>query len=229
MLEVTHLARSYPSGDRELSVLSDVSLSLKTGDSAAIMGPSGCGKTTLLNIVGTLDSPTRGKVVINKQEPFALSGAELARFRNRSIGFVFQEHHLLPQCTVLENVLLPALVNTDNNGAESRACDLIERVGVVGRMNHRPAELSGGERQRVALARALVNKPLLLLADEPTGNLDQKTAASIADLLMELQQAEDLALLLVTHSASLATRCASVYSLTEGRLVSRGASPVQAT
>src|SRR5687767_2078188 len=160
------------------------------------MGPSGSGKSTLLHLLGTLDRPTHGTVRLDGADPFALPEPQLADFRNRSIGFVFQDHHLLPQCSVLENVLIPTLAGAKEN-LEGRARQLLERVGLSQRLDHRPAELSGGERQRVAVARALIHKPLLLLADEPTGNLDRKTAETIGQLLLDMHQQEKTMLIVV--------------------------------
>src|SRR5207253_4264054 len=175
------------------------------GENAAILGPSGSGKSTLLSILGTLEPPTSGSVFLAGKNPFALDEAELAAFRRESIGFVFQDHHLLPQCTVLENVLVPFLADGSATQDDvQRAADLLGRVGLAERLTHRPAELSGGERQRVAIARALVRGPTLLLADEPTGNLDRTTARSIAELLLELQTEQNTILVVVTHSEILA-------------------------
>jgi lipoprotein-releasing system ATP-binding protein len=194
-------------------------LQLQPGGNLAIIGPSGSGKSTLLNIIGTLEQPSRGRVVLDGQDPAALDEPHLAAFRNRQIGFVFQDHHLLPQCSALENVLLPTVAAGPTRPESiDRARMLLERVGLSGRWEHRPAELSGGERQRVALARALVNRPTLLLADEPTGNLDHTSADAVAELLLELQQQEQMALVVVTHSLRLAQRMARQCTLDEGRL-----------
>jgi lipoprotein-releasing system ATP-binding protein len=204
-LQVENLCKSYPTPAGELAVLRGVSLELQPGAALAVMGPSGSGKSTLLHILGTLDRPTSGTVKLEGQDPFVLSEPALADFRNRQIGFVFQDHHLLPQCTVLENVLVPTLAGRhDRAAAEKWARDLLERVGLSGRLDHLPAELSGGERQRVAVARALVEHPRLLLADEPTGNLDRRTARAVGELLLELHRQEQTLLLVVTHSAELA-------------------------
>jgi lipoprotein-releasing system ATP-binding protein len=215
----TSVCKRYPIRDGELAVLRDVSLSLRRGDSAAIMGPSGSGKSTLLNVLGTLEPPTSGRVRIDGVDPFALSEKELARFRNRHVGFIFQEHHLLPQCSVMENVLIPTLVHRDAGGALDRARRLLDRVGLSNRLDHRPAELSGGERQRVAIARSLINHPALVLADEPTGNLDRATAESVADLLMEVHREEQAVLIAVTHSEKLAARFAARWELVDGGLI----------
>lgn len=223
-LVVADVSKSYPIRTGSLSVLRDVSFSLDRGQALAVMGPSGSGKSTLLHILGTLDTPTSGTVTLEGANPFALRERELAAFRNRRIGFVFQDHHLLPQCSVLENVLIPTLVSRDTRPAdtESYARQLLERVGLAGRMDHRPAELSGGERQRVAVARALVLKPILLLADEPTGNLDQKTAQSVGELLMELHRQENNILVVVTHSAELAKLLPRTAEMADGGLVGMG-------
>ncbi len=218
MIRVEAVAKSYPTRSGPLVVLRDIHLTLRAVESAAIMGPSGCGKSTLLNILGTLEPPTSGCVTIDGQNPFLLSNRELAAFRNRRIGFVFQEHHLLPQCSVLENVLLPTLVN-GAAGTALRARELLDRVGLTARLDHRPAELSGGERQRTAIARALINHPALVLADEPTGNLDRASAETIAGLLTDLVRTDGVALLLVTHSETLARRAARRFELAEGKLV----------
>src|SRR5437588_10160129 len=176
-LAVHNLGKEYPTRSGPLTVLRGVNLALQRGDALAVMGPSGSGKSTLLHILGTLDRPTSGTVRLDNQDPFALAERDLADFRNRHIGFIFQDHHLLPQCSVLENVLVPTLVAKDRAAdTETWAKQLLERVGLSGRLEHRPAELSGGERQRVAVARALIRHPSILLADEPTGNLDRHAA-----------------------------------------------------
>ncbi len=218
-LHVEHLTKDYPTRGGSLSVLRDVCLDLKRGDALAVMGPSGSGKSTLLHILGTLDRPTKGTVRLEETDPFALPERGLADFRNRRIGFVFQDHHLLPQCTVLENVLVPTLVNPGDR-AETRAwaTQLLERVGLSERLEHRPAELSGGERQRVAVARALVRKPALLLADEPTGNLDRKTAKAVGQLLLDLHREQQTILVIVTHSAELAATCPRTCLMEDGCL-----------
>lgn len=219
-LQVDSLTKDYPTRGEPLHVLRGVSFELATGQTAAIMGPSGSGKSTLLNIVGTLEPATSGRVVLDGQDPAGLDEPALAAFRRQKIGFVFQDHHLLPQCSVLENVLVPT-VAAGRTPPESiaRARDLLERVGLSCRLEHRPGELSGGERQRAAIARALINRPVLLLADEPTGNLDRTTAARVADLLVELQAQEAMILLVVTHSPQLAERMGRRFELDDGRLV----------
>ncbi len=220
-LAARSLSKSYPiSSGGALQVLVDASLELDRGENVAILGPSGSGKSTLLSILGTLERPTSGSLELSGVAPFDLDEAGLAAFRSRQIGFVFQEHHLLPQCTVLENVLVPLLAD-GAAGSEDvrRAQQLIERVGLAARANHRPAELSGGERQRAALARALVRNPTLLLADEPTGNLDRSTAAAIVALLLDVQREHDAILVAVTHSPALAESMQRRYELDGGRLV----------
>lgn len=217
-LSATKICKSYPARGGDLVVLRDASLILAAGEAAAIMGPSGSGKSTLLNILGTLERPTSGSVRIGEADPFTLADRELAGFRNLRIGFVFQEHHLLPQCTVLENVLIPTLPRRNAKNAADRALSLLQRVGLSARLDHRPAELSGGERQRVAIARALINRPSLLLADEPTGNLDRATSEAVADLLMEVHREEHAVLIVVTHSDRLAARFSQRFEIEDGRL-----------
>ena len=218
-LAVEDLTKEYPTRGEPLVVLREVSLQLGDRESLAVVGPSGSGKTTLLSILGTLEPPTKGRILFDRVDPFALSERELAAFRSRSVGFVFQEHHLLPQCTVLENVLVPTIaLGTTSAEQLARARDLLERVGLAARLDHRPAELSGGERQRAALARALINRPALLLADEPTGNLDRSTADRVADLMLKLQAEEASILIVVTHSQRLAERMGRQMELDEGHL-----------
>jgi lipoprotein-releasing system ATP-binding protein len=222
MLEVRSIAKRFPSPAGELTVLRDVTMSLDVGDSVAIMGPSGCGKSTLLSILGTLEPPSSGTMRLDDCDPFALSASEAARFRNRCIGFVFQDHHLLPQCSVLENVLLPTLATKDGGaGSVERARDLLDRVGLSDRVEHLPGELSGGERQRAAVARSLINKPRLCLADEPTGNLDRETADAVGATLADLHRAEGSILIVVTHSERLAGSFDRILDLDAGELVPR--------
>jgi lipoprotein-releasing system ATP-binding protein len=218
MLQVAHLTKEYATPRGPLAILSDVSLSLAPGDAAAIMGPSGSGKSSLLYILGALERPTSGAVTLDGQDPFALPPRELAAFRNRSIGFVFQDHCLLPQCTVLENVLVPTLVGERTQGDEARARELIQTVGLSDRADHRPGELSGGERQRVAIARALIRHPRLLLCDEPTGNLDSRSAEQVAALLFDVHRRQHNILIVVTHSAPLASRLPIRFDLIDRRL-----------
>ncbi len=222
-LQADELRKDYDTARTTLSVLRGVSLALAAGESAAIVGPSGCGKSTLLNILGTLETPTAGSLRIGDRNPFDLSEPELARFRNQTVGFVFQDHHLLPHCSVLENVLIPALAGECGDEHLDRAKALLDRVGLSNRLEHRPAELSGGERQRVAVARAMINRPAVVLADEPTGNLDRRSAEAVADLLLELHREERTILLVVTHSQTLAERFARRYGLDDGILAPIGA------
>ena len=219
-LIVEQLSKEFPTRSGPLSVLRNVSLNLQRGEAVAITGPSGSGKSTLLHILGALDRPTSGSVKLEAETPFTLNDAELATFRNQRIGFVFQDHHLLPQCTVLENVLIPTLVNSDVNRTEAAtfACALLERVGMSNRLEHRPAELSGGERQRVAVARSLILKPLLLLADEPTGNLDKANATVVGELLLQLHREQNTMLVVVTHSMDLANMMPKQWQMTDGSL-----------
>ena len=222
LLEVKNLTKQYPSAHGVLSILSDITFTLSRGDSASIMGPSGSGKSTLLYLLGALEPPTSGTVTLDGQDPFALDERETAAFRNTRVGFVFQDHLLLPQCTVLENVLVPTLVGDPQANAADRAMRLIEQVGLRERVDHRPAELSGGERQRVALARALIQQPPLLLCDEPTGNLDRDSAEAVASLLFELHQEQKTILVIVTHNVDLAGHCSIRYRLDDQRLVRGG-------
>jgi len=215
MLKVSNISKAYAT----LEVLRDISFSFTSGTSVAITGPSGSGKSTLLHIIGTLEKPSIGQVEINNTDPFTLSEPELARYRNVVIGFVFQEHHLLPQYSVLENVLIPTLVSDHRSDATERAYELLERVELSHRTTHRPPELSGGERQRVAIARALMNQPDILLCDEPTGNLDTATSETIADLLFELHGVEQNILIVVTHNLALVSRFQQHLQLSNGRMV----------
>jgi lipoprotein-releasing system ATP-binding protein len=221
MLNVDHISREYPTATGPLRILENVAFSMNAGDAAAIMGPSGSGKSTLLYILGALDRPTSGTVTLAGENPFTLAPGELATFRNRRIGFVFQDHALLPQCSVLENVLVPTLVGAPDGDAPARARQLLDRVGLGGRLDHRPAQLSGGERQRAAIARALVRQPQLLLCDEPTGNLDATSAETVASLLFELHAAQQTMLVVVTHSEALASRFPIRFDLTQRTLVRR--------
>jgi len=218
MLSADAVSKSFPTRSGPLVILKNVSFQLEPGDTASIVGPSGSGKSTLLNILGTLEAPSSGDVRIDDQDPFSLDEPSLARFRNEHVGFIFQEHHLLPQCTLLENVLLPAMVNRDP-GAPDRAAALLDRVGLSDRLDHTPAELSGGERQRAAIARALINQPSLILADEPTGSLDPSSARNVADLLDDLQTESDTILIVVTHNLDLARRYGRKWRLDHATLV----------
>jgi lipoprotein-releasing system ATP-binding protein len=222
MLEAANITKAYPTPSGPLTILSNVSLRLSPGDAVSIMGPSGSGKSTLLYVLGALESPTSGKVTLDGQDPFALKEKELAAFRNQKVGFIFQDHCLLPQCSVIENVLTPSLVaDSDGNDTTERARALLKEVGLEARLEHRPAELSGGEKQRVALARALIMKPKLLLCDEPTGNLDHKSAEVVASLLFDLNQRQETILIVVTHSSELADRFPTRFELHEQGLRER--------
>ena len=218
MLEALHLTKSYPSPAGDLTVLADVSLTLAAGAAAAITGPSGSGKSTLLYVLGALEPPTSGVVRLDGRNPYELDPTALAAFRNRAVGFVFQDHSLLPQCSVLENVLVPTLVGERDATAPERARLLLEQVGLSSRIDHRPAALSGGEKQRAAIARALIRQPRLVLCDEPTGNLDADTAARVADLLIALHEGQKTMLVIVTHSEPLAARFSIRWSIDRGQL-----------
>ena len=218
MLKVENVSKEYPTPRGALKIVSNVSLSLSQGDALSIMGPSGSGKSTLLYIMGALEPPTSGTVTLDGKNPFQLKEKELAAFRNLEIGFIFQDHCLLPQCSVIENVLTPTLVSAKNSNDFERARSLLDQVGLVDRLDHRPAELSGGEKQRVALARALIRKPQLLLCDEPTGNLDHKAADVVTSLLLDLHQQQKTILVVVTHNAELAARFPLRYELADQQL-----------
>jgi lipoprotein-releasing system ATP-binding protein len=220
MLKAEHVSKTYPTPRGDLRILDDVSLSLDRGQAAAIMGPSGSGKSTLLYILGALDPPTSGSVTLQGTDPYALNEREQAAFRNDRIGFVFQDHSLLPQCSVLENVLTPTLVAAGAGAGddEKRAREILANVGLGSRLDHRPGELSGGEKQRAAIARALIRNPMLVLCDEPTGNLDTSIADSVADLLLDLHKAHNTILVVVTHSPALAARFPIRYRMANHRL-----------
>jgi lipoprotein-releasing system ATP-binding protein len=222
LLEATNLTKEYPSPRGPIPILAGVSLTLERGDAASIMGPSGSGKSTLLYILGALEPPSSGAVTLDGRNPFQLKERELAAFRNKDVGFLFQDHCLLPQCSALENVLTPTLVAADRNGNyENRARTLLADVGLASRLDHRPAELSGGEKQRVALARALILDPLLVLCDEPTGNLDHASAAAVSSLLLEMNRRRKSILVVVTHSAELAARFPIRFELVDQKLCPR--------
>src|SRR5882672_3199150 len=226
LLKLTDVSKRYesPAGPEPVPVLRDVSLEIGRGESVAIVGPSGSGKSTLLNIMGTLDRPSTGQVLLDGRELNQLDDIQLAAVRNREIGFIFQSHHLLPQCTVLENVLVPTLANKDaalRNGAIERAKRLLEKIGLGALLTHRPGQLSGGERQRVAVVRALINQPKLLLADEPTGALDRASAQNLADLLVQLNGDEGVTLIVVTHALDLANRMGGLLELRDGQIVDK--------
>ena len=218
MLESIRVSKSYPTSTGELTVLRDITFTLNAGDAACIMGPSGSGKSTLLYTLGGLEPPSSGNVRLDSQDPYTMPPPALAAFRNRHVGFVFQDHCLLPQCTVLENVLIPTLVGSPAEGGMEWAKHLVEQVGLTARLDHRPAELSGGEKQRAAVARALVRHPRLLLCDEPTGNLDADTAATVTDLILRLHRAQPTILVVVTHSAELAKRFDRQWTMNRGQL-----------
>ena len=222
MLRVDRVAKRYATPRGDLTILTDVSLSLEAGSAIAIMGPSGSGKSTLLYVLGALEPPSSGTVMLDGQDPYRLDEPAQARFRNERIGFVFQDHSLLPQCSVLENVLSPTLVaaaaQRDATRDLDRARTLLSEVGLAERLDHRPAELSGGEKQRAALARALIRDPALLLCDEPTGNLDRAAAENVADLLLALHAARRNILIVVTHSAHLAGKLPVRYEMDSGTL-----------
>jgi len=215
LLKLENISKQY---DERTPVLLDVNLTVTAGESLAIVGESGSGKSTLLNLIGTLDRPDAGSIEFLGTNLLGMDVKAMAAFRNRKIGFVFQLHHLLPQCTVLENVLVPTLVNKEADDASARALRLLERVGLTNRLSHRPGQLSGGERQRVAVVRALINQPALLLADEPTGALNRESADELVELLLELNREEDLALIMVTHSMRLAERLGRVLIMENGTL-----------
>jgi lipoprotein-releasing system ATP-binding protein len=218
VLKVDNVTKEYPTPRGPLTIVSDISLSLSRGDALSIMGPSGSGKSTLLYMMGALEPPTKGTITLDGQNPFALKEKELAAFRNQRIGFIFQDHCLLPQCSVIENVLTPTIVSTSNGHESERARQLLTEVGLSERLEHRPAELSGGEKQRVSLARALIMKPHLLLCDEPTGNLDHKSADVVASMLLELHKEQETILVVVTHNAELAARFPIRYELIDNQL-----------
>ncbi len=218
MLDVRNLTKDYPMPGRPLRVLSEINLSLQAGNAVSIIGPSGSGKSSLLYILGALEPPTTGTISLSGRNPYEMDEKNLAAFRNETIGFVFQDHHLLPQCTVLENVLIPTMVSRTDDLVRDRALALLEQVGLSSRISHRPYELSGGEKQRVALARALIMNPQLVLCDEPTGNLDHASAEAITSLLLDLHRSEQNILIIVTHNLDLAARFSLQYRLTDTRL-----------
>ncbi len=223
LLELKNITKKYetPSGEGHTSVLEDISIRIDSGESVAVVGPSGSGKSTLLNIMGILDKPSSGEVIFQGKNLSEYGDAELSRIRNREIGFVFQLHHLLPQCTALENVLIPTIPLGSKKGdveAINRAKKLLGRVGLGSRMDHFPAQLSGGEMQRVAVVRALINGPKLVLADEPTGSLDRESSENLGRLLVEMNKEEGAALITVTHSVDFARLMEKVFRLQDGVL-----------
>jgi ABC-type lipoprotein export system ATPase subunit len=225
LLEIRNLTKCYraPDGGDAVSVLRGVDLKMAAGETLSIVGPSGSGKSTVLNIVGALDQADGGEVIVDGRDVEKLGKDELAAYRSTTVGFIFQLHHLLPQCTILENVLVPTLAvpKAQREAARGRAEELLDAVGLKHRLNHRPGELSGGERQRVAVARSLINQPKLLLADEPTGALDRVNAAKLVDLLAELNRSRGVTLIMVTHAPELAQRMARVLELVDGKLVAK--------
>jgi lipoprotein-releasing system ATP-binding protein len=218
VLKAERLTKNYDTPAGPLPILEGIDFALSRGESAAIMGPSGSGKSTLLYLLGALDRPTSGSVIVNDTEVGALNEAKQAEFRNRHIGFVFQDHALLPQCTILENVLIPTLVADGAAKHTERARGLVEAVGLSSRIDHKPGQLSGGERQRVAIARALIMEPAVLLCDEPTGNLDRTSAATVADLLLRLHREANSVLVVVTHNPELAERFPARFELRDRAL-----------
>jgi len=225
LLRLIEISKSYKPGTgvAPIKVLSEITLEIAEGESVAIVGPSGSGKSTLLNIIGTLDKPSTGKVFLEGEDLSAHNDEKLAEIRNRRIGFIFQAHHLLPQCSVLENVLVPTLASKDKdqfrNGAKERGIQLLQRVGLGDRLTHRPGQLSGGERQRVAVVRALINRPKLLLADEPTGALDRTSSQQLAQILIDLNREENVTLILVTHALDLSEKMQRRFELKDGILL----------
>jgi ABC-type lipoprotein export system ATPase subunit len=221
MISVQNLSKSYQTPGETIQVLTDLNLNLDPGDTASIVGPSGCGKSTLLNLLGALDRPTSGSIIIDGQDIANFTDPQASAFRNHSLGFIFQQHHLLPQLTVLENVLIPRLAGDWTEPAsttEQRARQLLETVGLSHRLNHLPSQLSGGEKLRTAVARALINQPKLILADEPTGSLDPTSTETIADLLLNLNQTQNVTLIVVTHNMALAQRMGKTFELRNGKL-----------
>lgn len=219
LLSLHQVSKSYGSGDQVLSIIDRLDFQVQLGEAVAITGPSGSGKSTLLYVIGLLERPDSGRIEIDGTDIWSLSERDQAAFRNQQIGFVFQDHHLLPQCTVLENVLIPTLpAGQDQSAAADRARELLDRVGLGARMNHLPSRISGGERQRVAVCRALINQPRLVLADEPTGNLDRRTATEVGEVLLNVVQESTASLVCVTHSQDLASRFPLHQGLNRGRL-----------
>ncbi len=221
ILQGTDIVKTYPgkTGDGALTVLDGVSISIERGSVVSVIGASGSGKSTLLHLLGGLDRPDSGEVIWNGRNIYSMNDEQLADFRNAELGFVFQFHHLLPEFTAIENIMMPALISgKDFSGAKSQALDLLERFGIAGRAEHRPAQLSGGEQQRVAMARALMNNPKLILADEPTGNLDESNTDILLDMLFELRETEQVSILLITHEKDIASRSDLIYRLSQGKL-----------
>ncbi|MFZ9936151.1 MAG: ABC transporter ATP-binding protein [Luteolibacter sp.] len=221
MIDVRQLSKTYETPGEDIRVLDHLDLSLAAGDTAAIVGPSGCGKSTLLNLLGALDRPTSGSIKIGEQDIASFSEEQAAAFRNHSLGFIFQQQHLLPQLNVLENVLVPRLTGDWRESAaetQKRALTLLESVGLSGRLHHLPWQLSGGEKLRAAVARALINRPMLVLADEPTGSLDPASTDTVADLLLALNRDHGVTLIVVTHNLAIARRMGKTFELRNGKL-----------
>jgi lipoprotein-releasing system ATP-binding protein len=230
LLELKKVDKNYraPDGDERIEVLKGINLEVEAGEGIAIVGPSGSGKSTLLNIIGGLDRQTAGKILIDGQDTLDFDETELASFRNKTVGFVFQLHHLLPQCSILENVLIPSIVNKDSSKRvemKQRAEHLLETVNLQHRLTHRPGEISGGERQRAAVARALINNPKLILADEPTGSLDRDSSDGMAELLTDINRRLGVTLIVVTHATEVAARMQRVFTLQGGELTRQKKSP----
>ena len=227
LVQVVHMSKEFTHGTRVLRVVDDIDLTLLRGEMVTIIGASGAGKSTLLHCLGTLDLPTRGQILFEGTDIVSLPPAELARFRNRTIGFVFQFHHLLPEFSAIENVMMPAMVGRlPVREAKRRAEEILEAVGMSHRLRHRPGELSGGEQQRVAIARALVMRPKLLLADEPTGNLDTRTSEEVHQLLFRLNEEQGITMLIVTHNMDLARQMPRVVRMADGHLIGEGVEPL---
>ena len=223
MIEISNLSKSFPSpdGEESVNVFSGVDLEVEEGSSVAIVGPSGSGKSSLLNIIGLLDKPTGGKLIVDQKDLNQLGKEEVSAYRNQTVGFVFQAHHLLPSCTVIENVMLPGLAGFGGKitgSLKDRANQLLQEVGLGHRTTHFPGQISGGERQRVAVARSLINQPSVLLADEPTGALDKRNSENLVNLLKELNEEKSLTLVMVTHSSGSASQMKKAYHLDEGSL-----------
>lgn len=221
ILTGSHIVKTYPQKDGEgaLTVLNDVSISIARGSIVSVIGASGSGKSTLLHVLGGLDKPDSGNIAWNDQNIYTMDDESLADFRNRQLGFVFQFHHLLPEFTAIENIMMPALISgTDFSKAKTRATELMEQFGIPARAEHRPTQLSGGEQQRVAMARALMNNPKLILADEPTGNLDEENTDILLDMLFKLRELENVSILLITHEKDIAKRSDVIYQLSKGNL-----------
>jgi lipoprotein-releasing system ATP-binding protein len=226
LVQVVRMSKEFTHGTRVLKVIDDIDLTLRRGEMVTIIGPSGAGKSTLLHCLGTLDLPTRGQILFEDIDIVSLPPAQLARFRNRTIGFVFQFHHLLPEFSAVENVMMPAMVGRlPVREAKRRAEEILDAVGMSHRLRHRPGELSGGEQQRVAIARALVMRPKLLLADEPTGNLDTRTSEEVHQLLFRLNEEQGITMLIVTHNMDLARQMPRVVRMADGRLIGEGVEP----